>query len=138
MPDAYTARSDAELIAWASDYGMIPERLAKDPDMYVTMTQLAGRLDAANAANVLLRAGAPAASGSGTITIPRPHVESGPTHLSQDVADATYLRNAVSNINYQDKGVKFWGSSVTATIVKLLQDSADAVEALTPSTEGGE
>ncbi len=63
-----------------------------------------------------------------TITIPTPHVPFGPTGVPEHEADADYLRSAVRNIEYLERGEKLWGSNVTATVVKLLNDAADAVE----------
>jgi len=73
---------------------------------------------------------------AGTITIPRPHVPFGPTHVSPEAADADYLRAAVRGIHHLNHGERIWGHNLTATVVKLLLDSATAVEKCSPSTEG--
>lgn len=62
-----------------------------------------------------------------TITIPTPHVPFGPTHVPEHVADADYLRGAVRNIEYREQGEKLWGSNLTATVIKLLNDAAEAI-----------
>lgn len=64
-----------------------------------------------------------------TITIPRPHVPFGPEGKTAEEADAEYLRHAVKNIDYLERGERLWGSNLTATVRKLLLDAADAVEA---------
>lgn len=65
---------------------------------------------------------------SETITIPTPHVPHGPEGIPRNVADADYMRAAVRNIKHQSRGERLWGSNLTATIVKLLEDVADALE----------
>jgi hypothetical protein len=62
-----------------------------------------------------------------TITIPRPHVPYGPAGVPERVADADYLRAAVRNLKHLSQGERIWGSNLTATVVKLLTDSADAL-----------
>ena len=62
------------------------------------------------------------------LAIPRPHVPFGPTHVSEDKADADYLRHAVRNIEYLRQGERIWGSNLTATIIKLLWDVADVLD----------
>lgn len=62
------------------------------------------------------------------ITIPRPHVPHGPVGIPEEEADARYLRDAVRNIEFRGNGERIWGSNLTATIIKLLQDCADAIE----------
>lgn len=62
-----------------------------------------------------------------TITIPRPHVPFGPDHIPEREADADYLRSAVRNIKHLERGERIWGSNLTATIIKLLLDSAAAL-----------
>ncbi|WP_067428484.1 hypothetical protein [Nocardioides jensenii] len=57
------------------------------------------------------------------ITIPRPTVPFGPKHLTQDEADADYLRSAARNI----WDARCMGSNLTATVVKLLNDCADRI-----------
>jgi len=69
-----------------------------------------------------------AATGTGTITIPTPHVTYGPEGIPANVADADYLRHAVKNIDYLSHGERLWGSGVTATVRKLLLDAAKALD----------
>jgi hypothetical protein len=57
------------------------------------------------------------------ITIPRPHVPFGPTHVTTNQADADYLRHAARNIVH----ARCLGSNLTATVVRLLNDAADAI-----------
>lgn len=65
-----------------------------------------------------------------TITIPRPHVPHGPAQLTADEADAAYLRKAARNLA---EHYKPFGSNLRATVVKLLDDAADAI---TPREDG--
>lgn len=74
---------------------------------------------------------------SKTITIPAPHVPHGPVGVPENVADADYLRAAVRNIEYQTRGERLWGSNLTATIIKLLNDAANALDGV-PTTFSGE
>lgn len=65
-----------------------------------------------------------------TITIPRPHVPFGPVGVPANRADAEYLRSAVRNIEFSvNRGRALWGSNLTATITKLLLDTAAALDA---------
>lgn len=57
-----------------------------------------------------------------TITIPAPHVPYGPEGVPEGEADALYLREAARRINEQ----RLFGPNLTATVVKLLADAADA------------
>ena len=59
------------------------------------------------------------------ISIPRPHVPHGPASLTEDEADANYLREAASTL---DEYYKPFGSNLRATIVKLIRDTAEAIE----------
>ena len=59
------------------------------------------------------------------ISIPRPHVPHGPKGLTEDEADANYLRVAASDL---DEYYKPFGSNLRATIVKLIRDTAEAIE----------
>lgn len=62
-----------------------------------------------------------------TITIPRPHVPTGPVGVPEDVADAAYLRAVVRKI---DGGyARVGGSGVTAMIRSLLVNVAETIEA---------
>lgn len=64
------------------------------------------------------------------IEIPRPHVIFGPVGEPMNAADANYLRSAVVNIRYADAhGRGLWGSNVTDVVCRILQDTADAIEA---------
>lgn len=64
-----------------------------------------------------------------TVTVRRPHVEHGPVGVPADQADASYLRSAVRNIEHRaDEVRRLWGSGVTAMVVRLLTDAADAIE----------
>ena len=72
-------------------------------------------------------AAAKAEAATGTITIPAPHVTSGPEGIAANVADAAYLRSAVRNIDHLSHGERLWGSGLTATVRKLLLDSAQAL-----------
>ncbi|NWN86997.1 MAG: hypothetical protein HLX51_00420 [Micrococcaceae bacterium] len=60
------------------------------------------------------------------IVIPRPHIPHGPKQLTADASDVQYLREAAQKI--QDF-YKPFGSNLRATIVKLIDDAADAIEA---------
>lgn len=66
------------------------------------------------------------------IKIPRPHVANGPDGVTEEQADAAYLREAAEDL--QDF-LKPFGSTLRATIVKLIRDSADAIEAQTSADE---
>lgn len=59
------------------------------------------------------------------ITIPRPHVPFGPQHLTNNASDAQYLHTAATELEqfYQP-----FGSNLRATVVKLIQDAAQAIE----------
>src|SRR5690606_1985224 len=70
------------------------------------------------------RAAQPAPVGA-TITIPRPHVPHGPAHLTADEADTAYLRKAARDLA---EHYKPFGSNLRATIVKLVNDAADAID----------
>lgn len=59
------------------------------------------------------------------ISIPRPHVPHGPKSLTEDEADANYLREAAWRLEYHYKP---FGSNLRATIVKLIRDAAEAIE----------
>lgn len=70
------------------------------------------------------------------ITVRRPHVENGPVGVPADKADADYLRSAVRNIEHRMSAVRgLWGSGVTAMVVQLLTDAADAIEHPAPVDE---
>lgn len=74
-----------------------------------------------------------AAAQRGTITLPAPHVLFGPENVPENVADADYLRDAVRNIRWAEKdGRGLFGSNLTDTVVKLLEDAADALDARGP------
>lgn len=62
------------------------------------------------------------------ITIPRPTIPYGPDHLTRDEADASYLREAAKELA---EFYKPFGSNLRATIVKLINDAADAIESPT-------
>jgi hypothetical protein len=64
------------------------------------------------------------------ITIPRPRVPFGPEHLAEHEADAHYLREAARHI---EGGYKVGGRNLTATVIQLLRDCADALH---PTAEG--
>lgn len=61
---------------------------------------------------------------SDMIEIQRPHVPFGPVHVPELLADADYLEHAASNI---EGGYLVGGSNVTATVIKLLRDTANAL-----------
>lgn len=61
-----------------------------------------------------------------SITVPRPHVPFGPADISPDTADAAYLRQAARDL---EKHYKPFGPNLRATIVKLVHDAADAIDA---------
>lgn len=63
----------------------------------------------------------------GTITIPRPHVPYGPVGIPAPLSDARYLRDAARHI---EQGYQVGGSNLTAAVLKLLRDAADAIEAM--------
>lgn len=66
-----------------------------------------------------------------TITIPAPHVPHGPVGIPQGEADAMYLRRAADRI----RDARPFGSNLTATVVKLLNDAAAAVDLPAATTE---
>lgn len=68
-----------------------------------------------------------------TITIPRPHVPTGPQGVPADRADAEYLRAVVRKIDTGFTSVG--GSGVTTMVRELLVNAAEALEA-PPSTPG--
>jgi len=59
-----------------------------------------------------------------TITVPSPHVPTGPKNVPPHIADADYLDSAAWNLEH---GYKVGGSGVTAMVVRLLRDAARAV-----------
>lgn len=59
------------------------------------------------------------------ISVPRPHVPFGPQQLTEDQADADYLREAARKL---EEHYKPFGSNLRATIVKLIRDAAEAIE----------
>lgn len=67
------------------------------------------------------------------IVIPRPHVPFGPETLTPDVSDVQYLRKAARNI---ENFYKPFGSNLRATIVKLLDDAANAIEQASQDAHG--
>lgn len=69
------------------------------------------------------------------ITIPRPHVPYGPIGVPERVADADYLREAAKHI---EGGFKVGGSNLSATVIKMLRDSADALVPVSPPAEVAE
>ena len=58
------------------------------------------------------------------ISVPRPHVPFGPEGIPADKADADYLRSAARNIEHS----RCMGHNLTATVMQLLHDAADAIE----------
>lgn len=60
------------------------------------------------------------------LTIPRPHVPFGPHGVPEKLADADYLDHAARNIA---GGYAVGGYNVTATVIKLLHDTAAALRA---------
>lgn len=64
------------------------------------------------------------------IAIPRPHVPFGPNGIPEATADADYLREAARHI---EGGFPVGGSNLTATVLKLPRDAADALELLSAS-----
>lgn len=68
-----------------------------------------------------------------TITIPRPHVPTGPEGVPPSVADAEYLRAVIRKID--GKYAVVGGSGVTAMVRKLLVDVVDVLDA-PPTTPG--
>lgn len=58
------------------------------------------------------------------ITVLRPRVPHGPAHLTEDEADADYLRKAARDLAGHYKP---FGSNLRATVVRLLEDAADAI-----------
>lgn len=67
------------------------------------------------------------------VVITRPHVPHGPKQLTADASDVQYLREAAQKI--QDF-YKPFGSNLRATIVKLIDDAADAIEANSKDQHG--
>jgi len=63
---------------------------------------------------------------SDNIRIPRPHVPFGPHGVPEREADADYLDHAARNIA---GGYAVGGYNVTATVIKLLHDTATALRA---------
>ena len=59
------------------------------------------------------------------ITIPRPHVPYGPDAITADQADAAHLCRAARDL---EKHYKPFSSTLRATIVKLVNDAADAIK----------
>ena len=59
------------------------------------------------------------------ITVPRPHVPHGPVGGPTAQADAGYLHEAARKMENRPP----FGSNLTATVVKLLRDSAEAIGA---------
>lgn len=62
------------------------------------------------------------------ISIPRPHVPTGPAGVSAEVADVNYLRSAAENIEYNGKGARLWGETVKSAVVDLLLNVAAELE----------
>jgi hypothetical protein len=62
------------------------------------------------------------------ITIPKPQIHTGPRHLTVDQATVSYLRDAAARVRAQ----RYWGSGVTALVSTVLDDVANAIEALEP------
>lgn len=60
------------------------------------------------------------------VTIPRPHVPYGPVGVPTEIADADYLDHAARNLA---GGYAVGGYNVTATVIKLLHDTATALRA---------
>lgn len=58
------------------------------------------------------------------ITIPRPHVPHGPRLLAENESDVMYLRKAAKDLRDHYKP---FGSNLRATIIKLIEDAADAI-----------
>ena len=63
---------------------------------------------------------------SETINVPRPHVPFGPAQTPELLADADYLDHAAANLA---GGYSIGGYNVTATVIKLLHDTAAALRA---------
>lgn len=61
-----------------------------------------------------------------SITIPRPHVPYGPHGVAADQADTDYLRQAADDLEIHYKP---FGSNLRATVVKLIRDAADSIQA---------
>lgn len=66
------------------------------------------------------------------ITITRPHITNGPVGVPEDTADVDYLRKAADDL---ERYVKPFGSTLRATIVKLIRDTAGAIETQSSGTE---
>lgn len=71
----------------------------------------------------------------GTITVPRPHVPFGPDGVPAGQADAHYLHEAAQKL---EEHYRPFGSNLRATVVQLIRDAADAVEATTEGTGNDE
>jgi len=67
------------------------------------------------------------------IRIPRPQIFTGPKHQTVDEATVSYLREAAKRVHRE----RYWGSGVSALVVAVLEDAADAVEATTRVTPPG-
>lgn len=65
-------------------------------------------------------------SGFGSIIVPRPHVANGPQGVPADEADVAYLRKAAAAL---EGFYKPFGSTVRGTVVQLVGDAANAIEA---------
>ena len=66
-----------------------------------------------------------------TITVPRPHIPYGPEGIPADEADANYLRKAADDLAVH---YRCFGSNLRATVVKLMNDAADAIATRAPVT----
>lgn len=69
-----------------------------------------------------------------TITIPRPHVPHGRTHVTPEQADAEYLREASRRIGES----RMFGSNLTATVARLCADAANALSPTAPDADQGD
>lgn len=68
-----------------------------------------------------------------TVSVPRPHVPYGPHGVPGELATADYLDHAARNLA---GGYEVGGYNVTATVIKLLHDTATALrEAYEPLIE---
>ena len=59
-----------------------------------------------------------------TISIERPQIHTGPTHLTVDEATVSYLREAEKRVRTN----RYWGSGVTALVAGILKAVADEIE----------